>query len=346
MKSRDGAAVWQYVRIALGAILIFSGIMKFTDLTGFGEAILKFRLLNHLWVPYVKVIIPSIEIGIGIMLITNYKTFFASQAAGWMLAFFTALLIAKIFEGEKISCKCFGSLTSGNIDWSTVLRNLIMMAAAIGITTFYTPKTGSAGKSKKTPGFFDRIAGKEWYGNLKKNLAVTLFFFLAVQSIILSLQNAGLKDNLSLLMMNNETIQPGDKAPDIEAAEINGNKTVLNLTTGKYSLIYIFSTKCEPCKTNLPNWIKLTDLLKDKGINITGIGVNSPEELQKFTTEHKPNFRIISGDNLKFKSDYKAYTTPQTIVIGKDGKFIKSYPGILNSVNIQKLLWDMAIKLE
>jgi|GEM_PF-2521874 len=345
MKKANIAIVWQTLRILFGIIFILSGILKLIDLGSFASAITKFKILNPLWVPYVKVLIPVLELSLGIMLVVNIKSAIASQTATWLLAFFTALLIAKISEGEKISCNCFGSLTNGYIDWTTVLRNLILMAVSIGVTTYYTPDVVIKKEKKEKP-FFRSIETKRWFPFLKKNFLLTLFFFLAVQSIILSLQNAGLKDNLSLLMMDKETVQPGDPAQPVEALDLGGKQTQIKFDKGVFTLLCVFSAKCEPCKINFSNWIKLSQILKNSNVEIIGIGVNPVDDLLKFEREYKPGFNLFSCADLKFKTDYKAYTTPQTIVIGKDGKIIDAYPGILNQINTNKLFGDLGITLK
>ncbi|MCX6152240.1 MAG: DoxX family membrane protein [Ignavibacteriales bacterium] len=100
------------LRIFFGAVFLFSAIMKFTDLNAFAVALGKFKMLNEWQLDFLSYFFPIIEVIVGMLLITNIKTNLASNTALGLLSLFTAVIIAKIFEGEEVSCGCFGSLTN------------------------------------------------------------------------------------------------------------------------------------------------------------------------------------------------------------------------------------------
>jgi uncharacterized membrane protein YphA (DoxX/SURF4 family) len=125
------------LRILFGGVFILSALMKLIDINSFSVALGKFKLLDPSLIIFFTYTIPIAEVLIGTILLFNIKTGLFSQLATLILSFFTAIVIAKIFEGEEINCGCFGSLTKDTIDYTTVIRNIILIIVGILLTTFY-----------------------------------------------------------------------------------------------------------------------------------------------------------------------------------------------------------------
>lgn len=100
------------LKILLGIIFIFSGTSKLFDLNTFSEALFNFNLLNDELIYIVKYAIPIIEIVLGISIIFNFNSSLPAFISSLLLSLFTALIVVKLFEGEDISCGCFGALSS------------------------------------------------------------------------------------------------------------------------------------------------------------------------------------------------------------------------------------------
>ncbi len=95
------------LRIFFGFVFILSATMKFIDLKAFAKALGDFKLLDSVQqLTFFTYAVPIVEIIIGIILILNVKTELFSRIATLLLAFFTTIIVAKIFEGEEISCVC------------------------------------------------------------------------------------------------------------------------------------------------------------------------------------------------------------------------------------------------
>ncbi len=88
------------LRMMVGLIFLFSAITKFIDIETFAIAVSNFKLLNVNWIPIFKYLIPSIEFLLGFLLIINYKSIIVSQIITGVICLFTAIIVAKIFEGE------------------------------------------------------------------------------------------------------------------------------------------------------------------------------------------------------------------------------------------------------
>ncbi len=156
--------------------------MKLIDLNSFMIALGKFKMLNMWQLEILTWFFPVVELFIGLLLIFNIRTNTVSIVATFMLTFFTAVIISKIFEGEEVSCGCFGKLTSDKIDYITFIRNIVLLLIGILLSCFY--------KDEKY--FSKEIVELDKNKSINKIINyffVTLFFLISVQTIILALQN-------------------------------------------------------------------------------------------------------------------------------------------------------------
>lgn len=315
-----------FLRIIFGLVFVLSSITKFIDLNSFTIALSKFHLLSEGLIPIFTYLIPSIELLFGLLLVINIRVNIISQLTTFLIALFTAVVVSKVFEGEQISCGCFGNLTKGSIDFTTILRNIILLLLGI-VSTVYSQKEYFAKKKANITANNSLTLSAEsyWWKNLKTTLLVTLFFFLGTQVLIFSFQNRELKKRIYLLTTNRDVLQPKDTTKTFTALDIYGDRKEFDFKNDSNTkvLIYIFSTHCEACKLNNPNWLYLTNNLHNENLKIIGISLDSLFSTRKFIKKYNLNFQVVSSTSDDFKLKFKAFITPQTILLDKKGIVIK-----------------------
>lgn len=118
------------LEIVVGIIFILSAMGKMTDVSGFGELIIKYGL------PTFSILAPAIvamEILCGLMLLLRLFPRLTAAMVGIMLLAFTgAFLYANVFHGVN-DCGCFGSLGPGAPAWLTYSRNAILLVMCVSI---------------------------------------------------------------------------------------------------------------------------------------------------------------------------------------------------------------------
>ncbi len=330
------------VRIAFGVLFMFSGVMKLYDLGTFEIALGKFKMLNETTIIIAKYGFPFIEILFGVLLAFKIQPALISQLILWLLTLFTAVIVTKYIEGEEISCNCFGNFSSSKIDIGTIIRNVFLIGIGILLIVNYSQKEEN-NNSFTTPNEQKKILDKAWLNVVKQNLIILLFLFAAVQIVVLSMQNRGLKDNISLLLMDKDILQPGELVKEFSARKADSSIVNVSYTFSGKTILFLMSTKCEPCKINLNNWIKLcSDLRKKDSIRIIAVAINTLKEVRNYVLINKLNFIVLATEEINFKVNYKAFTTPQTVIVNDKGVIIRSYPGILNPISIQKIYSDLS----
>lgn len=318
------------LRITFGLIFIFSAYTKFSDLNLFREALISFNLLIDEDLIEISIyLIPLIELILGVAVIINFKTSIACQLIVLMVSLFTAVVIAKIFEGAEISCGCFGELTSSNIDGFTVLRNIVLIFWGIFLTVYYDVK--------ELPNS-SNVNFKKITKSLQTVILATIFFLLAVQTVIFAIQNRELKNRLSLLLTDKDVLKEGDSVKTFSIIDIEEKLQKIKYPIRNKTLIYILSTKCSPCTDNIPNWKLLTKEIKETNTRIIAVSLNSIEDIKLYQAEYNFNFKIYIPKDEKFKIDYKGFITPQTILIDENAIVLKSIQGILREDTLSEII--------
>jgi len=65
---------------------------------------------------------------------------------------------------------------------------------------------------------------------------------------------------------------------------------------GKVLLLNVWATWCVPCKEEFPDLVKLADYYQDRDVEIVGLSVDYPDEVQSkilpFLRQHHANFKV------------------------------------------------------
>jgi hypothetical protein len=88
----------------------------------------------------------------------------------------------------------------------------------------------------------------------------------------------------------------------------------------------------------LSNWIKLINLIDTSQTRILPISISELENTAKYVLDNSIPFSVFFTNADDFLLDYKAFLTPQTILIDHNGKVINLWKGILDEKVIVEIL--------
>jgi uncharacterized membrane protein YphA (DoxX/SURF4 family) len=121
------------VRIALGAILVYSAWSKLKDSWAlFAMAVDSYQVLPLWGVRLVARTLPWVELLIGVLLIVGRWMRVATVACSLLLVVFFGLMVRAHLKGMEINCGCFGPGEA--ISWRTLLRDGAMVAGSLLLT--------------------------------------------------------------------------------------------------------------------------------------------------------------------------------------------------------------------
>lgn len=132
-------------RFYLAYVFISACIHKLIDPTSFAIDIATYQMLPLVFINPLAIVLPYVELGTGIMLVTGTKARAAAlMVCGMMIMFMIALSYA-LMHDLSISCGCFASNAAAGSDpisGLTMLRDSAWLLIAVYVVVFDTRPLG------------------------------------------------------------------------------------------------------------------------------------------------------------------------------------------------------------
>lgn len=112
-----------------GFFIVFSAF-KILDLRGFANGYATYDLLARRWQVY-GYIYPFLELGLGILYLTNALPTFTQIATIIIMGFSSLGVINSLLKKEKFQCACLGTLLKIPLSTITLLEDLAMVLLAL-----------------------------------------------------------------------------------------------------------------------------------------------------------------------------------------------------------------------
>jgi uncharacterized membrane protein YphA (DoxX/SURF4 family) len=135
------------LRLVLGGVLLVAGALKLRVPGAFATEIANYQLFPAM-APYLAVVLPLVEIVVGVALLFAPRTWrrAAALCAVALFAQFTVAVASAYFRRINIDCGCFGT-GGGPITALTLVRDVALMAAAVAVLVLERGVPGAPGKS-------------------------------------------------------------------------------------------------------------------------------------------------------------------------------------------------------
>ncbi len=125
-------------------------------------------------------------------------------------------------------------------------------------------------------------------------------------------------------------------------ADPAGKQRKMSEWQGKTLLVNFWATWCPPCVAEMPELEQLQADMGSKGLQIVGIGIDSPSNIRDFSEKHKITYPLLvgglQGTELSRTFGNEAGGLPFTVLIGTDGQVKQTYMGRLD---LQKVRADL-----
>jgi len=125
------------IRIILGFLFLYASLDKIIYPSKFAEVIYNYRVLPVELVNICAILVPWIEVIIGVMLLIGIWV----DASAFMLSsitfVFTFLIISAIFRGLNIECGCFSLDAEGSlVSWKRVIEDIFILIGGLYLIWF------------------------------------------------------------------------------------------------------------------------------------------------------------------------------------------------------------------
>ena len=109
-----------FVRVALGGVWIYAGMVKITDINQTTITIRAFEIVPHSLVKPMSYGLPAAEIALGLMLVVGLAVRWMAAVSAVFLLLYIGAIASASARGLRIDCGCFSQ--GGQLDASTSTR--------------------------------------------------------------------------------------------------------------------------------------------------------------------------------------------------------------------------------
>ena len=185
-----------------------------------------------------------------------------------------------------------------------------------------------------------RRPGKDWLGYVGKRVEVT--------------GAAGVKKNKPYVKVDDlRILAPASAESEPEAnvvgAEIDlalkdlfGVEQRLSSYRGRVVLLNFWATYCVPCKKEMPDLAAIQNEYAALGVQVVGASADTMADRQKvrqFIKETRLNFPVWLGASAEDMARFGLGSAlPATVLIGRDGKVVATYKGVIKVADVRKQL--------
>jgi uncharacterized membrane protein YphA (DoxX/SURF4 family) len=131
MKSKTRQYILFALRIGLGTVFLYSGIIKIGDTAAFAGSVASYKILPYFMNFLVAATIPWVEALCGLLLIVGYRVKATAGIVAAMNVLFIVLLASTIIRGLDIDCGCFRQGGEKTSAWTAILRDILFLSAAL-----------------------------------------------------------------------------------------------------------------------------------------------------------------------------------------------------------------------
>jgi peroxiredoxin len=123
---------------------------------------------------------------------------------------------------------------------------------------------------------------------------------------------------------------------DLEVKTLDGEALKLSDYTDKVVVVNLWATWCGPCRTEMPDLVKLNHEYKSRGLVVLGLATtynehNDQAHVKDFLKTQNVDYKILWDDGSLaaplVQSVNGAGVIPQSFVIARDGRIVKHFQG-------------------
>lgn len=132
---------WHVARLASAGLWLVAALGKLKDPIKFMGGVEQYGLLPAWGVPTAALLMPGIELTLGLCLLAKRNVKPAALLANGMMMIFILAMGSAMARGLELDCSCFDLLHFGPsvVGWNTILRDVVMMLPTLWLAFWDAP---------------------------------------------------------------------------------------------------------------------------------------------------------------------------------------------------------------
>ena len=174
---------------------------------------------------------------------------------------------------------------------------------------------------------------------------VTTFAALAML-VALGASSCSSNDKPSTTTTNPAPPRPGVTLPpnvlNAQLRTVNGSSIRLGDYSGKVLVVNLWATWCGPCRSEIPELVKLYDEFKPQGLEVVGLSTENPDASEGLVRDFVRDFQmryIVGWAPADVASALMRGNgaIPQSFLVARDGRILKRFVGYNQEVTPPEL---------
>ena len=163
------------------------------------------------------------------------------------------------------------------------------------------------------------------------------FLSLVLSNVVILRANRQLNEvveNLRSLVV----LQKGARVPELRAKSLDGKEVVLRYGADvRRTLFLVYTPGCPGCEQNWPSWSSVIDAMKGSRVRVVAVDMPGLSRPDYISAHGLDRVLIVSKIDPATAIAYRFGLTPQTLLVGADGKVEESWIGLLDRNAVQRL---------
>lgn len=124
--------------------------------------------------------------------------------------------------------------------------------------------------------------------------------------------------------------------------DVDGHEQRLDQWQGKVLVVNFWATWCEPCREEMPEFVRAQAGSGGKGLQFVGIAIDQPDKIRQFSKDLKLNYPSLVGGygalELSKTFGNKLMALPFTLILDRNGRVAHAQMGPLKPGNLDAIV--------